>query len=55
MTHDTFDLAAHLEVLRRDGITALQGAFSREWVERCREDMMTAFWEAIQRLRNPAP
>jgi hypothetical protein len=38
-----------VEVLHRDGITALKGAFPREWVEQCREDMMTAFWEAIQR------
>jgi hypothetical protein len=39
----------HVETLRHDGITALKGAFSREWVEQMREDMMTAFWEAIQR------
>src|SRR5215218_2323212 len=44
-----FDLDAHLEVLYRDGITGLKGAFSREWAERMREDMMTAFWAAIQR------
>src|SRR3954471_5850317 len=43
------DVAGHVEVLYRDGITALAGAFSREWVEQCREDMMTAFWDAIQR------
>lgn len=42
-------ISDHVDVLYRDGITALQGAFSREWVERCREDMMAAFWEAIQR------
>ncbi|MBV9670840.1 MAG: phytanoyl-CoA dioxygenase family protein [Acidobacteriales bacterium] len=35
--------------LRRDGITAKPGAFSRSFVEEVREDMMTAFWEAIQR------
>jgi hypothetical protein len=45
----TFDISEHVEVLYRDGITALKSAFSREWVEQCREDMMTAFWEAIQR------
>ena len=44
-----FDLAAHVETLHRDGITGLKGAFSREWAEAMREDMMTAFWEAIQR------
>jgi hypothetical protein len=43
------EVAEHVETLYRDGITALKGGFSREWVERTREDMMTAFWEAIQR------
>jgi len=37
------------ETLYRDGIVALKGAFSREWAEQMREDMMTAFWDAIQR------
>jgi ectoine hydroxylase-related dioxygenase (phytanoyl-CoA dioxygenase family) len=45
----TFDIAEHVETLNRDGITALKGAFAREWVEQLREDMMTAFWAAIQR------
>jgi hypothetical protein len=43
------DVTADREVLYRDGIVALKGAFSRDWTERMREDMMTAFWEAIQR------
>ncbi len=43
------DLESHVGALYADGITALKGAFSREWVEQLREDMMTAFWEAIQR------
>ena len=43
------DVSAHLDALYRDGVTGLPGAFSREWVERMREDMTTAFWEAIQR------
>ena len=43
------DIATHLESLERDGLTALRGAFSREWTERMREDMMAAFWDAIQR------
>jgi ectoine hydroxylase-related dioxygenase (phytanoyl-CoA dioxygenase family) len=43
------DIDAHVETLRRDGITGLKGAFSRDWVEQLREDMMTAFWAAIQR------
>jgi hypothetical protein len=42
-------IAPHVEALYSDGITALPGAFSRGWVERVREDMMTAFWSAIQR------
>lgn len=37
------------EKLYRDGITVKRGAFSREWVTKLRADMMTAFWEAIQR------
>ena len=43
------ELASSLRALQEDGITARKGAFSREWVEQLREDMMTAFWEAIQR------
>src|SRR5690349_11025827 len=31
------DIAGHVETLHRDGITALKGAFSRQWVEQCRE------------------
>ncbi|WP_043361377.1 phytanoyl-CoA dioxygenase family protein [Belnapia sp. F-4-1] len=45
----THDIAGHVDSLYRDGITGLQGAFSRDWAERMREDMMTAFWAAIQR------
>jgi hypothetical protein len=47
--HASYDVAAHLETLHRDGITALRGAFSPDWVEQLREDMMEAFWAAIQR------
>ncbi len=42
-------LDSDIERLHRDGITGLQDAFPRDWVERLREDMMTAFWAAIQR------
>jgi len=35
--------------LQRDGVVGKKGAFSRDWAEGLREDMMTAFWEAIQR------
>jgi hypothetical protein len=44
-----FDTASHVATLERDGITALKGAFPPEWADRMREDMMTAFWSAIQR------
>ncbi len=43
------DVSHDIDVLYRDGIVANKSAFSREWVEQLREDMMTAFWEAIQR------
>lgn len=45
----SFDIGSDVAQLRQDGITALKGAFSREWVELMREDMMAAFWSAIQR------
>jgi hypothetical protein len=48
-SRDPGELSDYIAALYREGITALEGAFSREWVEQCREDMMTAFWEAIQR------
>jgi hypothetical protein len=43
------DLTENIALLYRDGIVAKKSAFSREWVEQLREDMTTAFWEAIQR------
>lgn len=43
------DVAGDVETLRRDGIVGLKGAFPREFAEAMREDMMTAFWKAIQR------
>ena len=42
-------ITADVEVLYRDGIVGLKSAFSKVWVEDMREDMMTAFWSAIQR------
>ena len=44
-----FELAPCLDALYQDGITGLKAAFSREWVEQLRDEMMTAFWDAIQR------
>src|SRR5512133_2481633 len=38
-----------IQTLQRDGIIARKRAFSREFIEQMREDMMTAFWQAIQR------
>ena len=43
------DVDADVSVLLADGVVALKAAFSREWTEELREDMMTAFWAAIQR------
>ncbi|HEY4677184.1 MAG TPA: phytanoyl-CoA dioxygenase family protein [Candidatus Angelobacter sp.] len=43
------DVADDIRILYRDGIVANKSAFSRDWVEQLREDMMSAFWEAIQR------
>lgn len=43
------NIDSHVNELRTDGITALKAAFSPAWVEHVREDMMTAFWKAIQR------
>jgi hypothetical protein len=37
---------SHMEALQLNVITALQGAFTRDWVERIREDMMTVFWSS---------
>jgi hypothetical protein len=48
-TETSFDVPAHVETLYRDGVTAAKSIFSRDWVERMREDMMDAFWAAIQR------
>jgi len=38
-----------IATLYRDGIVGKKEAFSRDWAEAMREDMMTAFWSAIQR------
>jgi hypothetical protein len=48
-THFDYDIAAQLKTLADDGIIGLKGAFSPEWADEMREDMMTAFWSAIQR------
>jgi hypothetical protein len=43
------DLDANVQTLYADGIVGKKSAFSAEWADGMREDMMTAFWEAIQR------
>ena len=43
------DIDADLALLQRDGVVGRQQALPRDMVERLREDMMTAFWEAIRR------
>jgi len=48
-TPERLDLTTYIDALYKDGITGLKGAFSRQYVEHLREDMMSAFWEAIQR------
>ena len=44
-----YDISAQLKTLAEDGIIGLKGAFTPEWADAMREDMMTAFWSAIQR------
>ena len=48
-------VSADVETLYRDGIVGKKGAFARDWVDGMREDMMTAFWAAIQRPRGAKP
>ena len=48
-TPEAMDVTDAAATLVRDGVTGLKGAFPRDWVEQMREDMMTAFWAAIQR------
>ena len=43
------DVADDIRVLYRDGMVGKKPAFLSDFVEQLREDMMTAFWEAIQR------
>jgi len=49
LTAQAQDVTEDVRTLQRDGVVGKKGAFSREFVEQLREDMMTAFWEAIQR------
>jgi hypothetical protein len=51
----TIDVTGDVETLQRDGIIGRQGAFTREWAEQMRQDMLTAFWDAIQRPGGAIP
>jgi hypothetical protein len=42
-------LQQDVATLQRDGIVGAKAAFPRDFIEHVRDDMMTAFWEAIQR------
>jgi ectoine hydroxylase-related dioxygenase (phytanoyl-CoA dioxygenase family) len=48
-TTTQYDVDAIRDALYADGITALRGAFSREWVEAMREDIEREFESAIKR------
>jgi hypothetical protein len=45
----SYDVQAIVDGLYTDGIIACKGAFSREWAQRMREDIETAFDDAIKR------
>ena len=42
-------VSGDVDTLYRDGVVGRKGAFSRQWAEDMREDITTAFWDAIQR------
>ncbi|WP_207426173.1 phytanoyl-CoA dioxygenase family protein [Pedobacter sp. SYSU D00535] len=44
-----YDVAQIMGALYGDGITGLKGAFSRDWVERLREDIEVLYKDALQR------
>jgi ectoine hydroxylase-related dioxygenase (phytanoyl-CoA dioxygenase family) len=48
-TDEAYDRAAIRDALYTDGITALKGAFSRDWAAAMREDIEAAFEDAISR------
>jgi hypothetical protein len=48
-TDTRYDIRSNVDTLYQDGVVGLKGAFSRQWAEDMREDITTAFWEAIQR------
>jgi hypothetical protein len=48
-TATTYDVASIMGALYGDGITALKGAFPREWVQQLREDVDRLFQDALAR------
>lgn len=49
------EIEADVGKLYQDGIVGRSGAFPRDWGEQMRQDMLTAFWEAIQRPGGAVP
>ncbi|MBD2766276.1 phytanoyl-CoA dioxygenase family protein [Hymenobacter sp. BT664] len=49
ITRPTYDIAQIMSGLYGDGIIALKGAFSREWVQQLGEDIARLYAEALQR------
>lgn len=49
MSDFTLTPSENVKTLYQDGIVGLKSAFSTAWVDAMHEDMMTAFWSAIQR------
>lgn len=43
------EVGAAVRTLYEDGIVARKGAFSPTWTEQLRQDLLAAFWEAVQR------
>jgi Phytanoyl-CoA dioxygenase (PhyH) len=46
---ETSNVTSDVVTLSRDGIVGKKSVFSADFADRMREDMMTAFWSAIQR------
>jgi hypothetical protein len=47
-TTQNIELERDISTLHIDGIVGKKSAFSRDWAEGMRENMMIAFWSAIQ-------
>ncbi len=49
MDQPSFNVTPDVQALYQDGIVGRKSAFAPEFADAMREDMMTAFWNAIQR------